>query len=166
MEKKEWYRITFCTDEMESVSEAIHKVQGNIEGFRVDGVPMEKKYEPEVCNDECRYRDGICEEHGTGEDTPSPTPETHKVEEWEKEFELRFQNWRKDPNFWEQDMVDFIRSLLATREAEVVERVRGALDIDNNSIHVKLEGDLELTQYIPVSVVLQALTEKHKQEKE
>jgi hypothetical protein len=81
------------------------------------------------------------------------------VEEWEKEFELRFQNWRKDPNFWEQDMVDFIRSLLTTREAEVVERVR---EIAIREAIPKDECQQLLV--IPKHKFLVALTEKHNQE--
>ncbi len=38
-----------------------------------------------------------------------------------------------------------------------VEEIIKNLDIDNNSQHGKLEGDLEIAQYIPVATVIKAI---------
>ena len=38
--------------------------------------------------------------------------------DWEKEFELRFNNWKEDILFWKQDIKDTIKNLLAQKLAE------------------------------------------------
>lgn len=74
--------------------------------------PQEKKY----CCHKCA---GIFLLSGSEFDTcPCHTPS--KTEEWMIEFEQRKQNWRKDFNFWQQDIKDFISNLLSRQRKELV----------------------------------------------
>lgn len=58
---------------------------------------------------------------------------------WEKEFDLRFNNWKTDPEFWQNDIQNFIQSLLNNQEKEFQEALAEQNDHWNEVLRAERE---------------------------